>query len=177
MGDPKAPPLQVEMILGLLAEHAVDYVIVGGLAAVASGASRVTFDIDVVPEWTDENLDRLAAALNAAGARLRIPKSAAIEFPIDARALRQSEVSTWRTMYGDVDVIIGTPTAERGVLADYRRLVGKASAREAFGVVVQIADLEDVIQSKQALAREPDLAALPELYRLRDALRQPPNAG
>ena len=32
------------------------------------------------------------------------------------------------------------------------------------------ADLDDVIESKQALAREADLVALPELYRLRDRL-------
>ena len=120
MGDPDAPPLQAGELLQFLDRHGVRYVVVGGLAATVHGATRVTFDIDLVPEWTDDNLGRLAAALREAGARLVAPEAPTpISFPIDARSLRQFEVSTWRSTLGDLDVIIGTPTATRGVLARY----------------------------------------------------------
>ncbi|MGH9157868.1 MAG: hypothetical protein ACRD1K_18990, partial [Acidimicrobiales bacterium] len=76
MGDPTAPPLNVAELLRLLDAHGVRYVIVGGLAATAQGAGRVTFDIDVVPEWSTENLERLAGALKDAGAQLRVPDMA-----------------------------------------------------------------------------------------------------
>ncbi len=168
MGDPDAPPLQAAELLRLLDRHAVLYVVVGGLAATVHGATRVTFDIDLVPEWSDENLGRLAAALLDAGAELHSPGSTEpILFPIDAGSLRQFEVSTWRTRLGDLDVIIGTPTARRGVLARYETLAPRASPHEAFGVTVLVADLDDVIESKQTLSRESDLVALPELHRLR----------
>jgi hypothetical protein len=171
MGDPDAPPLQAAKLLRLLDDHGVRYVVVGGLAATVHGATRVTFDIDLVPEWTDDNLGRLASALRDAGAVLRAPSPAPIGFPIDVRALRQFEVSTWRTLLGDLDVIIGTPTATRGALASYDALASSATEHEAFGVTVLVADLDDIIESKEALSRESDLVALPELHRLRERLR------
>jgi hypothetical protein len=168
MGDPDAPPLHAAELLRLLDAHGVRYVMVGGLAATAHGATRVTFDIDLVPEWTDENLDRLASALVEAEAELLAPDAQApIAFPIDTRSLRQFEVSTWRTRLGDLDVVVGTPTATRGLLARYETLAERAVEREAFGVTILVADLDDIIESKQALGRESDLVALPELHRLR----------
>lgn len=168
MGDPDAPPLQAGEILRLLDRYDVRYVVVGGLAATTHGAIRVTFDIDVVPEWTDANLERLTSMLREVDAELLAPEAPEpIAFPIDARSLRQFEVSTWRTRLGDLDVIIGTPTATRGVLARYEALAPRAATREAFGVTVLVADLDDIIESKEALGRESDLVALPELHRLR----------
>lgn len=167
MGDPDAPPLEAAELVRLLDRHGVLYVVVGGLAATVHGATRVTFDIDLVPEWTESNLDRLASALREAGAELHAPGAhEPVAFPIDARALRQFEVSTWRTGFGDLDVIVGTPTARRGRLAGYDILEPRALRREAFGVTILVADLADVIESKQALGRESDLVALPELHRL-----------
>jgi len=168
MGDPAAPPLQAAELLQLLDRHDVRYVVVGGLAATVHGATRVTFDIDLVPEWTDGNLERLATALREAGAELQAPGSPTpTAFPIDARSLRRFEVSTWRTRLGDLDVIIGTPTTTRGVLARFESLEQRAVEREAFGVTILVAALDDIIESKQALGRESDLVALPELHRLR----------
>ena len=152
----------------LLEEHGVRYVIVGGLAATVHGATRVTFDIDLVPEWTSANLERLASALQDVGAKLQTPDSESpVAFSIDARSLRGFEVSTWRTRLGDLDVILGTPTAARGVLARYDTLARRAVEREAFGITILVAGLDDIIESKQALGRESDLVALPELHRLR----------
>jgi hypothetical protein len=146
----------------------VRYVVVGGLAATVHGATRVTFDIDLVPEWTEANLDRLAAALREIDARLHAPGAREpVAFPVDTRSLRQFEVSTWRTRLGDLDVVVGTPTATRGSLARYETLASRAHHRTAFGVTILVADLDDVIESKQALGRESDLVALPELHRLR----------
>ena len=169
MGDPDAPPLQTGALFRLLDRHGVRYVVVGGLAGTVYGATRVTFDIDLVPAWSDENLGCLAAALREAGARLHGRGEAeVVTFPIDAASIRAFEVSTWRTRLGDVDLIIGTPTARRGTLAGYETLAARAHSRELFGVTILVADLDDVIESKQALAREADLVALPELYRLRE---------
>lgn len=171
MGDPNAPALQVAELVGLLDRHRVRYVVVGGLAGTVHGSARVTFDIDLVPEWTDENLDRLACALRECEAALyRKDEGAPVEVAIDSATLKGFEVSTWRTRLGDVDLVAGTPTSRRGTLAGYEALAGRAHRRDVFGVTILVADLDDVIESKQALAREADLVALPELYRLRDRL-------
>jgi hypothetical protein len=170
MGDPDAPPLQAGELIRLLDRHGVRYVVVGGLAATVHGATRVTFDIDLVPEWTDANLEHLASALREARAELVAPEAPEpVAFSIDARSLRQffRKVSTWRTRLGDIDVVVGTPTATKGVLARYEALASRAAEQEAFGVTILVASLDDIIESKEALARESDLVALPELHRLR----------
>ena len=143
--------------------------LVGGLAAVAHGATRATFDIDIVPRWETDNLDALAGALRAANARLRVPGAETpVDVPLDGGTLRHYEVSTWRTDHGDIDIVVGTPTRTRGQLASFDELAAKAQARSAFGVAILIADLDDIIESKEALNREPDRMALPELRQLRD---------
>jgi hypothetical protein len=173
VGDPDAPPLDTEALIGLLDEHGVAYIVVGGIAAVAHGATRATFDLDIVPRWDAENLESLASALRATHARLRAPGvESPVEVPLDGKSLRHYEVSTWRTDHGDVDVIAGTPTRTRGKLASFDELAKRAHARTAFGVRIRIADLDDVIESKEALDREPDRAALPELRELRKRLRR-----
>lgn len=165
----------MEHLLRTMDEHDVLYVIVGGLAAAAQGAGRVTFDIDVVPEWSNENLNRLADALRSLNAKLRVPDGDdPVTYPLDAKSLRGFEVSNWRTDAGDLDVIIGTPTSVRGRLAGYDDLAERSHRLEAYGLTIAVADLSDIIESKQVLAREPDLAALPELRRLQARLAGEP---
>ena len=57
-----------DRILKVLAEHGVRYVLVGGIAATLRGSPSMTYDIDVAPELSSDNLERLAAALRDLGA-------------------------------------------------------------------------------------------------------------
>ena len=68
-------PLDAEGILRALAEHGVDYVIIGGLAVQTHGHVRTTVDIDVLPRPDPSNMARLADALNALEARILNPGS------------------------------------------------------------------------------------------------------
>jgi hypothetical protein len=52
-------------ILKTLTNHGVDYLVVGGFAAVTLGAPIMTWDVDVVHSTEAENLKRLTAALGA----------------------------------------------------------------------------------------------------------------
>jgi hypothetical protein len=52
-----------ESLLTRLAEHHVDFVIVGGFAAVAHGSSMVTQDVDICCRFAPDNLMRLQEAL------------------------------------------------------------------------------------------------------------------
>ncbi|MGI8517900.1 MAG: hypothetical protein ACR2ME_06115, partial [Acidimicrobiia bacterium] len=69
-------PLDPECIFRVLAEHEVDYVLVGGLAAVIHGSPAMTNDADIVPRKERANLARLARALRSLDARLRTSDSA-----------------------------------------------------------------------------------------------------
>ena len=52
-------PTNFEQALALLARHGVEFIIVGGVAAVAHGAPIVTLDLDVVHRRTPDNVQRL----------------------------------------------------------------------------------------------------------------------
>ena len=50
-------------LLRVLVGHRVDFIVVGGVAATMHGSARVTQDLDVVYDRSDDNLGRLVAAL------------------------------------------------------------------------------------------------------------------
>jgi len=54
----------LDVLLGVLRRANVDFVLIGGLAAVAYGSARATFDIDVVYARNDGNVKRLVDALS-----------------------------------------------------------------------------------------------------------------
>jgi hypothetical protein len=55
--------LDFPKLLQLLTEHDVAFIIIGGVAAVSHGSSRLTQDLDIVYQRNPQNLTRLVQAL------------------------------------------------------------------------------------------------------------------
>jgi hypothetical protein len=146
-------PVRVCQILN---EEAVDYTVIGGVAAAAHGSSLTTRDIDVMPSTGLENLDRLASELTQIHARIRTEGN-----PVPIR-LDGVDVTT---DCGDVDVVFDTWGIDGGFPAWNR---GAVLLEIGDGVTIQVASLDDVIASKRAADRPKDRAALPYLESLRD---------
>jgi len=160
-----------ERMLSALAEGGVTFVLIGGMAAILHGDVGVTVDLDVVPERSDENLERLARALRALGARIRtegepegLPFDCSAEF---FRNLSPDSIVNLTTRAGDLDLTF-QPSGTRG-FPDLRRDAVEIEAADRLHVLV--ASLEDVIRSKQAAGREKDRVALPRLRRLLERIR------
>jgi hypothetical protein len=64
------PPTVADVsgLLRALAGEDVEFMIVGGVCAVIHGAPVSTFDLDIVPERSDQNVSRLMKALAGIGA-------------------------------------------------------------------------------------------------------------
>lgn len=58
-------------IIQLLGGAGVDFILVGGLAAIGHGLALITYDVDVVYSRRAENVDRLVAALEPIDPYLR----------------------------------------------------------------------------------------------------------
>ena len=164
------PPLDVEQILLALTRNGVEFVLVGGVAAIAHGASRLTVDLDCLALRTYENLDRLAEALRDLNARLRVEglddaEAALLPVRIDRQTLSRMEISTWRTDAGDFDILADLPTRD-GRRLRYDDLISRAAAQPLHGVTVRVAALDDIIASKEWADRPKDHEALTELRRL-----------
>ena len=150
--------LDAEQILRTLANHRVDYVLVGGLAVQVHGHVRTTFDVDVLPRPARANLAQLADALNELDARVLNPGSE--DLPIDAAMLPRATLWQFETRHGAIDVIHDAPGAPA-----YDELRGRALEIDLGGLALAVAGRDDLISMKRASARPvdlDDLAALTE---------------
>jgi hypothetical protein len=152
-----------QRIVQLLNRHQVEYVLVGGYAAQLHGARRPTYDVDITPSTTVENLHRLSEALRELGAGIRVDDLAeGLPFDCTAESLRGARILNLRTPAGDLDLTF----VPAGFPEGYEGLVESAQAHTISGVTIKVAALNDVIKSKTAAARPKDLDALPELLRI-----------
>jgi hypothetical protein len=155
-------------ICQILNEEGVAYVIVGGFASVVHGSSLPTQDIDVVPSRQQDNLDRLGRALRRMNARIRTGGDP-VPAPIDGLFLANMPVMlNLVTDIGDVDLTF-TPSGGLGGFEEWR--AHAMSVEIADGLVVLVASLDDIIESKRSANRPKDQMALPYLESLRDEIR------
>jgi hypothetical protein len=160
--------LQAEKLFACLDRHSVDYVLIGGLAAVVHGSPLPTLDADICPSRDIENLGRLAASLDELEARVRTPDTPdGVKFPRDATFLSRIELLNLVTSAGDLDISF-TPAGTEG----YADLTSRAAVVQVYGISVRVAALEDVIRSKEAANRPKDHRTLPTLRQLLNEIRR-----
>jgi predicted nucleotidyltransferase len=144
-------------LLRALVDGQVDFVVIGGVAAVLHGSARNTFDLDICFASDPGNLEALGSTLVGLQARLRgVPD----EVPCvpDAAALKRVEVLTLVTTAGDLDVLRAPTGAPR-----YDVLRGHADRYDVGGFEVRVATVEDLIAMKSAAGRAKDLGDVEEL--------------
>ncbi|MBA2385139.1 MAG: hypothetical protein H0V68_10830 [Actinobacteria bacterium] len=144
----------------------MEYVVIGGIAAVVRGVPFITRDLDVSPRRDLDNLDRLAAALVELGATPKIADAPTeIAIPLDGAMIANFANLSLDTPHGQLDLVL-LPDGTRG----YDDLIRSATRIEVdTGLTVAVADLADVVRSKAAAGRAKDHAQLPIL---RETLEQ-----
>lgn len=158
-------------IIATLNRHGVHYVVIGALAAQLHGAPIPrTRDIDITPAATDDNLGRLSAALHDLGARIRTVDSPdGLPFDHDGPSLSRAGIWNLTTPVGEFDISF-VPSGTEG----YEDLARRAVVIESYGQLVPVADLDDVIRSKEAAGRPKDILHLPILLQTSQRLRREP---
>ncbi|MBA2704777.1 MAG: hypothetical protein H0U60_13110 [Blastocatellia bacterium] len=156
----------IEEPLKLLGQHAVECVIIGGVAASLYGSTILTNDLDVCYARNANNLENLATALQSVNAKLRnIPTD--LPFLLDAETLRRGLNFTFTTEVGNLDLL----GEVRGV-GFYEDVVGGALSYELFGYAFPVIDLQKLILAKRTAGRPKDMVALPELEAILSATRK-----
>jgi len=148
-------------ILGVLARHQVRFVVIGGIAATLQGSTTITNDLDICYARDQENVERLAAALNEVRATLRGVREH-VAFLLDARTLKAGLNFTFDTKYGPFDCL-----GEAGGGFDYEQLRRNADGMDLVGTTVWVASLDDLIRMKRAAGRNKDLIEIENLSALR----------
>lgn len=149
-------PLKFADILQVLSRHGVDYILVGGIAAVLEGAPVSTFDLDVVIHRTSENHQKVLAALHELNARY----PAGRHIVPDAGKMESIRTHRLITDSGPLDIMESI-----GQGLTYGDLVSETLDYEVAGYRVRTLNLETIIRSKEQAHRDKDLLVLPILYR------------
>jgi hypothetical protein len=149
------------IVAELMARHGVEYLFIGGSAAVLQGSPQPTFDIDICYRRTKNNLDKLAAALREMHPTLRgAPPD--LPFQLDSVSLALGSNFTFDTDLGPVDFLgwvepIGT----------YEELLPTAEEFPLDAINVKTICLDDLIRIKEHIRRPKDQTALLQLYEIR----------
>ena len=157
MSAPPSAEFDPSRLLRALVDGGVDFVVIGGIAAILHGSARNTFDLDICFASDAENLDALGTVLVGLQARLR-GVAEPVPFVPDAAALRRAEVCTLATAAGDLDVLRSPSGAPR-----YDVLRAHADRYAVGGFEVGVASVEDLIAMKTAAGRAKDLGDIEEL--------------
>lgn len=149
-----------EALLGTLVEGAVEFVIVGGVAATVHGSARLTQDIDIVHARDEANLKRLVAALEPFDPYLR-GAPAGLPFEWSVATLRRGLNFTLTTTVGYID-LLGEITGG----GTYEDLLPHTVQVELFGRACRCLTLPWLIKTKRAAGRPADREAVAELEAL-----------
>jgi predicted nucleotidyltransferase len=151
-----------EALLRVLTEGGVEFIVVGGAAATAHGAARLTLDLDVVYRRSGQNIERLASALQG---HTPYPRGAppGLPFRWDARTVQHGLNFTLTTDLGDLDLLGEITGGGR-----YEKLLPDCINLEIFGISVRCLGLDRLIEVKRAAGRPKDFEAIAELEAIRD---------
>ena len=148
-------------LLEELDREKVSYVVIGGFARVVHGSAETTRGLDIVPSLREENLRRLARALEAL-------EATADGKPVRPEQLVSPEPLRMSTRAGEL-MVVPTPWGTRGYddlrIRSFRDNLGR-------GVRPSVVSVVDCVRMLAASERDPDQERLTRLRRLMELERQ-----
>lgn len=160
---PSAPTADIGELLRHLTKARVEFIIVGGAAAVLHGAPITTEDLDIVHRRTGDNVARLKAALDELGAYVR--ELADRKLPPSASALKGEGHVPLATALGPLDCL-GTLVGGIG----FEELFSHSEPIKDEGLELRVIDLPTLIEIKRKTDRVKDRVMLPVLIALASEL-------
>ena len=148
-----------EIIPGLVNAQ-IDFILIGGKAAILHGSARVTYDTDIVYDRGRANLERLVEFLKPYQPYLR-GAPPGLPFSLDLPTLRNGLNFTLTTTLGDLDLL-----GEVVGGGNYNALLPHTILVQAFDVEFKCVDLPTLIKLKRAAGRPKDLESIAELQAL-----------
>jgi len=153
-------------ILGVLAKHEVEFIVIGGVSGVLNGAPLTTFDVDVVHSRTAENVTKLLAAFEELDAIYRLQPDR--KFRPNESHVSSPGHQLLITKYGKAD-FLGSVTRQR----TYADLLPHSTEMEiAGGFKVNVLNLEMLITLKEETGQPKDIAVLPILQATLNEIRK-----
>jgi hypothetical protein len=169
VSDAPERSLDLRELFQVLADHAVGYLVIGGVAAQVHGRRRTTKDLDVIPAPDAENLERLAAALRELAA-YPVELGERAPAPTVEQLQRAPIVPPLTTRHGELHILNEVPGAR-----PYAEMDNRALSIDLDGIAVRIVGVDDLIRMKQTAGRPGDIEDIDAMTSVAD--RDHPTAG
>lgn len=158
---------KTQQLLRLLRDAQIEHVVVGGVAAIAWGASEFTRDLDIVIPYAAADIGVLLEALAP-----HRPKHATRP-DLGVIANSPEELAGFRMLLIDTDLgrLDVLPGCEP--IGDYARLASHAKSVSLDDGRHQIIALDDLIAVKEHVGRPKDLLVAAQLRAIRARMRHP----
>lgn len=160
-----AAPPKLRELLASLCDHHVDFIVVGGVAAVLEGVGMMTDDLDVLIDTSAANVRRLLTALDDLEAVYRDPAGRSLR--PDAERLSSFRLHLLDTRLGRLGLLCSLKPDERS----YDDLLPRSRRYRIGALEIPVLELAAVIEAKEAADRPKDRAALPLLRQTLAELR------
>ena|SRR5437868_5433400 len=151
-----------ELLRRLIAGN-VEFVLVGGFAAVAHGATLVTRDVDVCCRFSETNLMRIQNAL----ADLHPVHRSRPDMPLK---LTPEQCATLKNLYVKTDIGVLDCLGEILGVGDFDQVEKHAVELDVPSGKCRVLDLDTLIVAKQAVGRDRDLLAVKHLKEIKKQL-------
>ena len=149
--------MEFDRLLQRLLDHKIDFVLIGGFAAVLHGAVVVTQDVDVCLSFTRENLDRFAAALADLHPVHRLTPN---QLPF---GISDANWQSLRNIYLKTDWGILDCLGEVAGIGDYQRAYAASTVVALPIGECRVLTIEALIRAKETIARPHDLRTVSAL--------------
>lgn len=156
---PRPDQADLSALISALVEADIEFIVVGGAAAVLHGAPISTLDLDIVPRRSPENISRLEALLLHLDAIVREPGNRRLR-PTREILLHAQQINL-STQLGPLDAL--------GVLHDgrgYAELLAHTVRVTDGDTALTVLDLPTLIQVKRSTGRTKDRLVVPVLLAL-----------
>ncbi len=153
----------LNLLLNRLLDSKLDFVLIGGYAAVVHGSSLVTHDLDICAIITEENLKLLKQILNDLEPKHRMNPNfqpSLDDYPPSGQTIENLYL---RTNIGILDIVKNVPPV--GGFEDIKK---RANTISIFGHNCKVISLNDLILIKRSMTRTKDLVVLSELEAIKE---------
>ncbi len=158
-------PLNLEKLIENLHKSKIEYILIGGMAALAHGAPVFTFDLDIVHKRSDGNLEKIKDLLISLDAYQRRPDD--LKLKPDFDALKGTGHMLLSTRFGPMDIL---GKIEKGL--GYDELINHVIEIEFHSFKIHVLDLETLIELKKESTRPEDQHRLSILENTLEQIRQ-----
>ena len=147
-----------------LAAGGVEFVVVGGYAAVAHGASLMTRDVDICCRFSRENLRRLVRALDDVHPKHRMTPQ---KLPLE---LTDEFAARLKNLYLDTDLGVLDCLSEVLGVGDFDEVLRQSIEINTPSGKCRVLSLDALIRAKDAMGRTQDKLAVLQLKVIRERL-------